>query len=153
MTSSRNLAVLIVDDDALFRELFGRVIAKRFPEARIAEAADIGLARAQIRRNRPDVAFIDVCLPDGSGLDLVKELRREGSSATIAVCTSYDIPEYREAAERSGATCFLAKDGLKADDIARVVARVARAEGQPAQGKGEGPAKDQFAETDPGGPG
>jgi len=149
MTNSRKPAVLIVDDEALFRELFARVIAERFPEAQILEAADADSARAQFPKCRPDVAFVDICLPDGSGLDLVREFRRVAPSATVAVCTSFDIPEYRQAAKRSGATCFLAKSSLKADDIAGVVARVARAEG-PTQGPGDGPAEDRFAETDPG---
>jgi len=116
------LTVLVVDDDRLFRELFVQVITSKYPAAKVLEAGNLEDARRQIRGQRPHVALIDVCLPDGKGFALVEELRRDAQDATIAVCTSYDIEEYRDAAARSGATCFITKASLKAEDIDAVVA-------------------------------
>ncbi len=115
------LSVLVVDDDRLFREIFVDFIASRYPGVAVVEAEDLAEARRKIREQRPHVALIDVCLPDGKGFALVEELRRESQEATIALCTSYDIPEYRDAAARAGATCFITKADLKPERIAEVV--------------------------------
>ncbi len=121
--SSRScLTVLVVDDDRLFRELFVRFIASRYPAAAVLEAGSLEEARARILEQRPHVALIDVCLPDGKGFALVEELRRDAQEVTVAVCTSYDIDEYRDAATRSGASCFITKGALKVDDIDAVLA-------------------------------
>jgi DNA-binding NarL/FixJ family response regulator len=119
---TKHLTVLIVDDDVVFRELFAKIIAARFPQTQIFQAGDLAEARAYLGEHEPGVAFVDVSLPDGKGFALVRELRQAGSTATIAICTSYDILEYREAAEKCGATCFLAKSVLTPQQIEDVVA-------------------------------
>jgi CheY-like chemotaxis protein len=68
----------LVDDDAGFREVFARALrramaAERFDVA-LVEAGSISEARAQLREGGLDAALIDVRLPDGDGLDLVREL-------------------------------------------------------------------------------
>jgi DNA-binding NarL/FixJ family response regulator len=116
------LSVLVVDDDRLFREIFVDFIASRYPGVVVAEAEDLAEARRKIREQRPHVALIDVCLPDGKGFALVEELRSEPKEVTIALCTSYDVAEYRDAAAQAGATCFISKADMKPERIAEIVA-------------------------------
>ncbi len=122
MRTKSCLSVLVVDDDRLFREIFVDFIASRYPGVVVAEAEDLAEARRKIREQRPHVALIDVCLPDGKGFALVEELRNQSEEATIALCTSYDVAEYRDAAARVGATCFISKADLKPEYVAEIVA-------------------------------
>jgi DNA-binding NarL/FixJ family response regulator len=65
--------VLIVDDDPDFRRLARRMLSSSGVEV-INEAATVGAARAAAIELRPDAALVDVCLPDGNGIELASEL-------------------------------------------------------------------------------
>ncbi len=77
----------------------------------------------------PHLIFMDIKLPGESGLELTKKMRRSNPEVKIIILTSYDLPEYRQAARRSGADHFLAKGSTKADDILALVASMSSALG------------------------
>jgi DNA-binding NarL/FixJ family response regulator len=58
------------------------------------------------------VVLLDLNLPDGNGLVLAEQIRAERPGTCVLVCTSHDLPEYREAATLRGATHFLSKGSL-----------------------------------------
>src|SRR4051794_10394463 len=65
--------VLIVDDDAVFRQLARELLVSAgFDE--ISEAAGLAEANAAVARRRPDAVLLDLHLPDGDGLVLAREL-------------------------------------------------------------------------------
>ena len=70
--------ILLVEDDANFREVFTRALGAALDPERLevafVEAATLGEARARLREGGLDAALIDVTLPDGNGLDLVREI-------------------------------------------------------------------------------
>jgi two-component system, NtrC family, response regulator PilR len=86
--------ILVVDDDAGFREVFARAL-RRALAAELLDVAFVGAgsiseARAQLREGGLDAALIDVRLPDGDGLDLVRELTYgAASSIPTLVLTAY----------------------------------------------------------------
>jgi DNA-binding response OmpR family regulator len=80
--------VLIVDDDADFRRLARRMLSSSGVEV-ISEAASVGSARTAAIELRPDAALVDVCLPDGNGIELARELARLAWAPRI-VLTSTD---------------------------------------------------------------
>ena len=67
------VTVLIVDDDAGFRRIARRALADRGYEI-VAEADSVAAARTAVVRERPDAVLLDVHLPDGSGIELAREL-------------------------------------------------------------------------------
>ena len=73
------------------------------------EAGSVAEALARVPAVRPDVVVLDMRLPDGSGADLCRSLRRRLPGLPCLVLTSYSEPEAREAAIRAGATGFLLK--------------------------------------------
>ena len=74
--------VLFVEDDANFRKVFTRLMREALsPERRdvaFVEAGTLAEARTRLREGRLDAALIDVSLPDGDGLDLVREINNGG---------------------------------------------------------------------------
>jgi DNA-binding response OmpR family regulator len=79
--------VLIVDDDADFRRLARMMLSSSGVEV-ISEAASVGSARAAAIELRPDAALVDVGLPDGSGIELARELAGLAWSPRIVLTSS-----------------------------------------------------------------
>ncbi len=114
MGLGNRLQALIVEDSAVFRELLKASLQLRCPSLEVLEAADKSEGLRLARSARPAWVFIDIQLPDGSGLALLSALRPLMPRSVLVVCTSYDTPEYREVASQFGADYFLAKDEMGA---------------------------------------
>ncbi len=76
----------------------------------IGEAGTAAHARARIPALRPDVAIFDARLPDGSGIDVCREIRSQDPSIAGLVLTSFDDDEALAAAVLAGAAGYLLKD-------------------------------------------
>jgi DNA-binding NarL/FixJ family response regulator len=111
----------MVENNRVFRELLRGLLGSRFPRLEILEAGGLAEGTQQARAHGPAVVFVDISLPDGNGLDLAKRIRDELPGTRVIVCTTYDIPEYREAAARCGAQRFLSKDNLDTEALIAVV--------------------------------
>ena len=103
------LKVLIVEDNAAYRQSLRQLLAERFPAMQIAESADAEDALRQALSRRFDLIFMDIRLPRGNGLDLTNTIKTVFPAAVICVISSYAILEYREVAFRNGADHFMVK--------------------------------------------
>ena len=74
----------------------------------------------KIKAFRPDIVFMDIRLPGESGLELTKKIKTNYPDIIVVILTSYDLPEYREAATQSKADYFMAKDSRTNDFFALV---------------------------------
>jgi DNA-binding NarL/FixJ family response regulator len=108
--------ILIVDDNASFRHSLKLFLSDRFAHLDIAEAENGAAAMRTIERAKPDLIFMDIKLPDESGLALTRRIK-EIYSPAIVILTSYDAIEYREAASACGADYFLAKDAVSGAEV------------------------------------
>jgi two-component system KDP operon response regulator KdpE len=119
--------VLLVEDDAAIRALcrvtFDRALLGPLSGVRMIDAEDLGTARRLIAEEAPDVLVMDVRLPDGNGLDLVREIRREGPDAStkVIIASASVLPAERDAALAAGADQFLPKPYRPADLVEAVV--------------------------------
>lgn len=112
---------LIIEESSEVRGSMRQVLEGRYPFFEIGEAATASDAWRHAKASRVDLAFVDVRLPDGSGLDLVRTFSRLLPQATFCVLTSYDFPEYRRAARDRGAGHFLVKGTSTSTDMIEVV--------------------------------
>ena len=112
---------LIVEDNATFRQSLKELLTIRFPSMSIEEAVDGKEALSKLDSNLPDLIFIDIKLPGTNGLELTKRIKANHQSIEVIVLTSYDLPEYREAAYRCGASYFFTKGTATSDEITMVV--------------------------------
>jgi two-component system CitB family response regulator len=101
--------VLVVDDDYRVAELH-RGVAEQLGGYRVvATAGTLKSAAAAVSRYRPDLILLDLYLPDGFGLDLLKRLRAEGTAVDAIVLTAAeDISRVQESL-RLGALQYLIK--------------------------------------------
>jgi two-component system response regulator PilR (NtrC family) len=100
-------SILIVDDEATFRERFVRALERH--GYRCAAAGDQKQALAEIADNNFDVAFIDIRLPDGSGLDLLKSLAERCPQTAVFMITAYAGLDSAVQALRQGAVDYVTK--------------------------------------------
>jgi DNA-binding response OmpR family regulator len=119
--------VLIVEDEPAIRVLARAALARgpgAVGRARIVEAPDLTTGRRLVADERPDVVILDVQLPDGSGLDLARELAAHPPSKPhLVVASASVLPAQRAAAFEVGADVFLAKP-YRPDELVAVVARL-----------------------------
>lgn len=116
---------LVVDDDRVFRERLAKALRQRGAEVRVAE--DVAPALKLARQAAPDRAIVDMKMPGGSGLDLVRELHALNSDIAIVVLTGYGSIANAIDAIRSGATHYLQKPA----DVEDILAAFERGEPAP----------------------
>lgn len=122
MTELPNLpadkTLLILDDDAPFRNRLGRAMTQRgfivSAVATVAEALDIA------RANPPAFAVVDLRLEDGDGLDVVRALHASRPDCRAVMLTGYGNIATAVAAVKSGAVDYLAKPA-DADDVVKAL--------------------------------
>ena len=112
---------LIVEDSVFFRQSLKETLLSRFPSMDIAEAENGKDALQKVESLRPQLIFMDIKLPGENGLELTKKIKARYSDISIIILTSYDLPEYREAAREYRADHFLSKGGSTKEDILTLV--------------------------------
>ena len=115
------LKTLIFEDSAFFRQLLKETLHSRFPSMDIAEAENGKDALQKVESLRPHLIFMDIKLPGENGLELTKKIKARYSDISIIILTSYDLPEYREAAREYQADHFLSKGASTKEDILTLV--------------------------------
>jgi DNA-binding NarL/FixJ family response regulator len=111
------LRVLVVEDNQVFREAFRTSLREHFPSMAIEEAANGHQALEIINESPPRLIFMDICLPEVNGLQLTQTIKKDFPGITVAVLTSYDLPEYRQAAIQFGANRFFVKSSFKWSEV------------------------------------
>ncbi|MGH7436909.1 MAG: response regulator transcription factor [Polyangiaceae bacterium] len=114
MTSEERRTVLVVDDDGVFLDRLVRAFQERGLDARGAQSVAAAIASAT--EDSPELAVVDLRMPDGSGLDVVRELKGIDAATTIVVLTGYGSIATALEAIRLGAKHYLTKPA-DADEI------------------------------------
>lgn len=104
------IRVLIADDHALVREGIRRVLDDDPGFDVVAEAADGLQAIARVGETEPDVAILDISMPELSGLEAARRLRDEYPALRILILSMHDESEYVMRAVHAGAAGYLLKD-------------------------------------------
>lgn len=119
------LRTLIVDDNASFRHSFGEHLRQHAPGIDVVEAGSVSEALDKVTETSPDLVFIDIELSGESGLELTRKIREHHADTPIAILTSYDLPEYREASHEFGANYFFSKGASSMEEVLALVDSVA----------------------------
>ncbi len=102
--------VLLIDDHELIRQGLAGAFAQADGFEVAGQAGSVAEGIALAREVDPDVVVTDVRLPDGSGLDVVRALRKENRTVGLVVLTMYAGDEQLFAAMDAGASGFVGKD-------------------------------------------
>ena len=107
LTALSMTRVLIVEDQRALLDTFTRGLREEGDA--VTPAADVAEARRVLREEAVDAIVLDLMLPDGDGLSLLRELRQAGFSKPIVIVTARDAVEDRVHGLDSGADDYLVK--------------------------------------------
>ncbi len=117
------IRLLLAEDQGMMRGALALLLNLEPDIEVVAEAATGAQATREALRVRPDVALLDIEMPDGSGLDTAAALRDRLPSCRVLILTTFGRPGYLRRAMEAGAHGFLVKDG-PVQELAVAVRRV-----------------------------
>jgi two-component system nitrate/nitrite response regulator NarL len=119
--------VLVADDHPLFRDAIVRAVRERPDFELVAEAADGRTALQAIREQRPDVAVLDLRMPELDGLQIAAALRRDGVPTRVVLLSAFLDGAMVYRAVAAGAAAYLTKEADRGE-VCDTIAAVARGE-------------------------
>ena len=111
--------ILVVDDAAFMRMMIRDILSKNGYEV-VGEAQDGSQAIEKFKELRPDLITMDITMPEMSGLDAVKEIRKEFSDAKIIMCSAMGQQAMVIDAIQAGAKDFIVKP-FQADRVIEAI--------------------------------
>ena len=102
--------ILLVDDHPIVRQGIKQVLTGAFEPALVGEAANAEEGLSEVRSTQWDVMVLDLTLPGLSGLDLLKDLRRERPALPVLVLSMHPADQFARRALNAGASGYLTKD-------------------------------------------
>ena len=112
--------ILLVDDHPVVRQGVKHVLATAFHPALVGEAANADEGMKELRNTEWDIMVLDLTLPGTSGLDLLKNLRREHPTLPVLVLSMHPPDQFARRAMNAGASGYLAKDSPPAELVKAV---------------------------------
>ncbi len=103
------MKVFIVDDSALVRERIIAMISEHPGIEITGQAENAQEAINSIRKLKPDVAILDIRMPGGNGIEVLRNIKKNSSGPTIIILTNYPYPQYRKKCIEAGADYFFDK--------------------------------------------
>lgn len=121
--SGNKIKILIVDDHPLMRVGISAIIDAQPDMITVAQAGTAEEALKQYAEHRPDIALVDLRLPDKSGVEIIRAIRSKNSEAKFVVLTTYDGDEDIHQALEAGARGYIIK-GMPYDALIHALRRV-----------------------------
>lgn len=120
MTKNEKIRVLIADDHAILRSGLRMLISAQPDMTVVAEAQDGKEAVRLAAENAPDVAVLDVTMPEGGGLHAIAAIRKTAGSVRILLLSMHDEPAYLRTALAAGASGYVLKKSVDADLLSAI---------------------------------
>ncbi len=111
--------LLLVDDAAYMRRLVG-IMAKKGGHEIVGEAETGAEAIERYKELKPDLVVLDILMPDGSGLEVLKQLKEINPEVRVIMCTASEQSIHVDEALRSGAKGYVVKPFSQADLLEKI---------------------------------
>jgi CheY-like chemotaxis protein len=99
-----NLRVLVADDEPIIRDIIGDILACEEEGVEVETAGTCMEVLRRIQEKEFDVIFLDVCMKDGDGVELLRKIRGDRPAPRIYMITGYGVGDRIEDALASGAS-------------------------------------------------
>lgn len=109
LKGKRNMKVFIADDSAAVRERLVDMISELSAIEVVAQAQDGLEATNAIMKLKPDVVILDIRMPGGSGIDVLRNIKKDRTAPVVIMLTSYPYPQYRKKCMDEGVDFFFDK--------------------------------------------
>jgi two-component system response regulator AtoC len=120
------LQVLVIDDEPALRQIMAAAVRKAGYS--VDEAANAREASAKLVRGDVDVALCDIKLPDGNGMDILRDAKAAGIDTTFVMVTAFGSMETAVEALRAGAFDYVVKP-VSSEELLHRVAQIAAMRG------------------------
>lgn len=107
--SEISMSILVIDDATIIRNRFVSMLRMLGCDHSIQEAGTVAEGLELLRQTRPDIILLDVHLPDGNGIDVLRQIKAERPEVTVAMFTNYPFAEHRRRCIEAGADYFFDK--------------------------------------------
>jgi len=107
--SNHNIKVFIADDSPLVREHLVTMLDELAGVEIVGQAENVAEAISGIRNLQPDIVILDVRMPEGSGIDVLQNIKQDEVAPMVIILTNYPYPAYRQKCLQAGADFFLDK--------------------------------------------
>ena len=124
VTPDERIRVYLLDDHEMIRRGIRDLLESEGDIVVIGESDSAQEAARRIPALRPDVAILDGRLPDGSGIDVCRDVRSQDPSIKALILTSYDDDDALFSAIMAGAAGYVLKQ-VRGNDLLDIVRRVA----------------------------
>lgn len=118
--AARATKMMLVDDHPVVRRGVRDILVEAFPDAEIREVSSGSEAISRSTNERWDVVILDLTLPDGSGLDVLKEIRRSQSRLPVLILSMHAPEHFARRSIAAGASGYLTKDTADAELVSAV---------------------------------
>ncbi len=103
------MKVFVVDDARLVRQRIIEMISELRGVEISGQAERAREAVASIKKSNPDVVILDIRLPGGNGIEVLKDIKKNKSAPIIIILTNYPYPQYKKKCMEAGADFFFDK--------------------------------------------
>jgi DNA-binding NarL/FixJ family response regulator len=88
----------------------------------VGQAENVAETISAIRNLKPDAVILDIRMPGGSGIDVLRNIKQNGGGPMVIILTNYPFPGYRQKCLNAGASFFLDKS-TEFDQIPKLLER------------------------------
>jgi two-component system response regulator AtoC len=124
--------ILIIDDERVILESLKMFLTEK--GYHVETAACVAEARERIEGSAPEAIILDIRLPDGSGLDLLRELKNAGTETPVIMITAFHDMDSTVRAIKLGATEYITKP-IDVDELEKALARAMKVAGRAGDGR------------------
>jgi len=107
--SQPQVKVFIADDSLIVRERLTTMLVELAGVEVVGQAENVAEAISAIGRLQPDVVILDIRMPGGSGIDVLRNIKLNGAGPMVIILTNYPYSGYRQRCMQAGADFFLDK--------------------------------------------
>jgi len=116
----RKVRLILADDHPVVRHGFKEIIEKDEKYQIIAECGNGMEALSLLRELEPDIAVLDISMPDLNGLQIVKKIKSENAKTEFIILTMYEEEEYFDEAMNAGVKGYILKESALTDLLGAV---------------------------------
>lgn len=118
------MRVFIADDSPLIRERLRDMLSELGNVDVVGEAEQGGEARDHILRLKPDMAILDIRMPNRMGIDVLREIKHKIPDLKVIMLTNYPYPHFQRRCQEEGADYFFDKS-TEFEKVTEVVRKLA----------------------------